>query len=108
MPDLSEMKCVICEEVKTKDELEANEGLCEVCSTEIGSAERTIDTAESGDRDEVSLELQSVVARAKKRRFYMSEYNAKPEVAAKRREYMKGRYEKEKALLQKAKEAGLL
>jgi hypothetical protein len=108
MPTLDEMKCVICEEIKPKDELVEHEGLCADCASAMETAERTVDTAENGDREEVSLELQAVVTRAKKRKFYMSEYNSRPLVAAKRKEYMKGRYEKEKALLAKAKEAGLL
>jgi len=109
-PELSEMKCDICEEITNKDELDRYDGSCFNCHKALEDAGDILEKqAGSGEAvEEASPELLKAVAAALRRREYMREYNSRPDVKAARKQYMKGRAEREKMLLKQAREKGML
>jgi len=95
------MKCTICEEIKTVEEISANDGMCKSCADIL--ADRNIDAG-----DESDPEVRDAVKRYLKRREYMAKYNARPDVREARKAYMDSRREKDAKLLKRAKELGLI
>jgi hypothetical protein len=95
-------KCLICEQAITEDQL-ARDGMCDECSKTLGE-----DAIEGPEPTVNDNELSMAVEAYKKKQAYIKQYNARPDVAAKRKAYMKARNEHQKAALKKAKELGLL
>src|SRR5262245_8823260 len=106
MPDLDKMKCIVCEEVKTVDEIEAHEGMCISCHASLGSHadEKTV---EDGS-DIVDPEIRDAVRRYVARKGYMKRYNEQERVRAKRKEYNASRAARDRYLVNKAKELGII
>jgi hypothetical protein len=102
---MDEMKCNVCEEVTDSKELDRYDGMCFNCQQALQEADEAV---EAGDTNEADPELLKAVDSFKKRQAYMREYNARPDIAERRKQYMKGRNERIKALLKKARELGMV
>jgi len=109
-PEMKDVTCILCEEVKDKNELERYDGMCFDCAQAMQEADEKVDAREpSGDAEGADdPELRKTVDAYRKRQEYMKEYNSRPDIIERRKAYMKGRQEKIKMLLRKAKDAGLL
>jgi DNA-binding protein H-NS len=111
MPDVRDMKCIICEEVKTVEEISKFQGMCEDCSMALEETAETFEN-ESGGREEdladAGQDIQGAVKRYNRRKEYMKEYNERPGVKAKRKAYMKAAAARDRAAIRKAKDLGLL
>jgi hypothetical protein len=98
------MQCVICEKDAPEEQIE-KAGMCKECE---GTFSRTEDALEGKPGDESDPEIRKAIALYHKRREYMKKYNSKPDVAEKRREYMRNRQRRERELIKKARQLGLL
>jgi hypothetical protein len=102
VPDMSEMKCAVCEQVKTKDELVEHNGVCTECQAAFD------EIPDKPDEDSLSdPEMRGAINRYRQRQAYMKKYNQRPENIIKRREYMKSRAKRDRDLIRKAKELGV-
>ena len=91
------MNCALCEKEASSEEL-SELGICSSCQEELGDIKQR----------KLTPELQKVIEFYNKRREYMKKYNERPDVAGKRKAYMRERARHERMLIKKAKELGLL
>lgn len=106
MPNIEEMECPICEKIVRKEEID-QWSMCEDCHLVLKDTEEGFEN-EEGDKEAATGAVEQVVERYKARQAYNKERNQRPDVKAARKEYMRKRYQKEKAILKAAKERGLL
>lgn len=106
MPNVSELKCTICEVLMTSKEIAERKTICNDCEASLSEANERLEGG-NADEEEITPEMQSAIKRFATRNAYMKNYNDRPEVKAKRKQYMKDRAARDRALLKKAKELGI-
>jgi Xaa-Pro aminopeptidase len=106
VPDISELKCVICEKNLTQDEIAEHKEACTECEDALGEA---ADTFERGDakEEDITPEMQSAIKRHEARKAYMAKYNSRPGVKEARKKYMKERAARDRELIRKARQLGI-
>jgi hypothetical protein len=106
MPDMKDMQCVICERIKTIDEIAKFDGMCEECSEALKETDEAIEAGARED-DLSDPEIRGAIKRFTARKEYMAKYNQRPDIIAKRKGYMKDRARRDKQLIEKAKRLGV-
>lgn len=107
-PEMRDMQCVVCEDFFTVEEISKNNGMCFTC---FKALEEQLEHEERGSSKEEDLsdpELRGALQRYRKRKAYMKRYNERPDVQAKRKQYMKERNQRDRDIIRKAKELGVL
>ena len=94
--------CPICEKETTLEQLE-KAGMCNDCDSVLGK-----EAPESQEPIVEDNELATAVEAYKKHQEYVKQYNQKPGVKEKRKAYMKARNDRNKAIIKKARDAGLI
>src|SRR5262245_11499552 len=101
MPNMSEMQCHICESIVSVEEISENDGMCRACNDAMKDIPET-------PTDETDPEIRGAIQRYQARQSYMKKYNQRPDVQAARKAYMKGRQQRDRALIRRAKELRLI
>jgi hypothetical protein len=82
--------------------------MCGECDDVLGEEAAERGEVIIGDEPIADDDMAKAVEAYKRHQAYVKDYNAKPEVKAKRKEYMRKRNQRIKQILAKAKELGLM